>query len=72
MVGFMPKKSQQRIKVLLHFGIRASFIFKTRMTSFETNISVTQEMENTLENDIIIQNLILEMEELKRPRSAMR
>ena len=38
------------------------------MTSLERNVSVTAEMENTLENSINIQNLILDMEELKRAK----
>ncbi len=58
----------QRIRVLLHFGIRAGFSFKRKMASRETNDSVTPEMENTLENSITIQNLVLEIEELKRAK----
>ena len=38
------------------------------MASLETNVSVTPEMENTLENSITIQTLILEMKELKRAK----
>ena len=38
------------------------------MASLERNVSVTAEMENTLENSINIQNLILDMEELKRAK----
>ena len=44
------------------------FIFKRKMASFETNLSVSLEMENKLENSISIQNLMLEMEELKRAK----
>ena len=40
------------------------------MTSLETYVSVTQKMENTLENSIMIQNFILEMEELKRAKEC--
>ena len=63
---FMPKNFQQRIKVLLHFGIRVGFSFKKKMASLETNVSVNLEMEIMLKNSVTIQNLILEMEELKR------
>ena len=38
------------------------------MASLETNVSVTPYMENTLENSITIENLMLEMEELKRAK----
>jgi hypothetical protein len=38
------------------------------MASLETNVSVSLEMENTLENSITIQNLMLEVEELKRAK----
>ena len=38
------------------------------MTSLETNISISPEMENTSESSITIQNLMLEVEELKRAK----
>lgn len=38
------------------------------MASLETNVSITKEMKNMLENSITIQNLILEMEELKKAK----
>jgi hypothetical protein len=41
------------------------------MTSLETNVLVSPEMESTFENSIIVQNLMLEMEELKRAKERM-
>ena len=38
------------------------------MRAFETNVSVTLKMENTLENRITIQNLMPEVEESKRAK----
>ena len=38
------------------------------MASFETNVSVSPEMENTLENNRTFQNLMLKVEELKRAK----
>jgi hypothetical protein len=38
------------------------------MASLETNASVSPEMENTLENNITIQNIMLQIEELKRTK----
>ena len=38
------------------------------MTTFETNVLVSPEMENTLDNSITIHNLMLEMEKLKRAK----
>ena len=37
------------------------------MASFETNVSITPQMENTLENS---KNLILEMEALKQAKEC--
>ena len=45
--------------------------FKTKMTSRETNDSISPKMENTLDNSITIQNLMLEVEELKRAKEHM-
>ena len=38
------------------------------MASFETNVSVSPEMENTLENNRTFQNLMLKVEGLKRAK----
>ena len=38
------------------------------MTTFETNVLVSSQMDNMLENNITIQNLMLEMEKLKRAK----
>ena len=55
---FMPKNFQQGIGVPYIIYIRASFSFKRKMASLEMNVSITLEMENTLENSITIEHLI--------------
>ena len=50
---------------------KRGFISKKKMASLETNVSEFLEVENTLDNSITIENLILDMEELKRLKSAM-
>ena len=65
---FMPKKIPIKNWSFVTFGIKASFSFKRKMASLETNVSVASKIESTLENNITIQNLVLEMEELKRAK----
>jgi hypothetical protein len=59
---------QREIVVSLHLVSEPVFSLKRKMASFETNVSVSPEMENTLENSITIQNLMPEIEELKRAK----
>ena len=66
MGGSCLSNFQREIRVVsLHLVSEPVFSLKRKMASLETNVSVSPEMENTLENSITIQNLMLEIEELK-------
>ena len=69
MGGSCQSSFQQEIRVVRYILVSEPvFCFKRKMASLETNISISPEMENTSESSITIQNLMLEVEELKRAK----
>ena len=67
--GSCQSNFQREITVIRYILVSERvFSFKRKMASLETYVSVSPEMENTLENSITIQNLMLEVEELKRAK----